>query len=140
VLANGGLMRARGDDQLASTQTFQRGLDGAFRQTGCVSNSANTCRDRTQSRSARCFPEQIQINKKRSRMLVMADEVSHQDIDDVRVDRNRGFQCKARIRAASRMMKNPTSGSKFLFTVKRTALFRLRTRSSLDAQSRDVLG
>jgi hypothetical protein len=61
-------------------------------------------------------------------MLVVTNDISHQDIEDVGVDRNRGFHCGTRIRAASRMIENPSPGIKRPFTDKRTALFGMQTR------------
>ena len=87
VLRNGGSVIAGGDNQLASVQVLQRGLDGALRKTGRFRERAQTCGHRFPFR-ARGLAVEMQVNKIRGRLAVVPDDIAHQDVDDVIVDRN----------------------------------------------------
>ena len=86
---NGGSVIALTPDQLASAQKLERGLDRAFRQAGFFGEGAQTRRHRFPVRASGAARE-IKINQVRSRRAIVADEVAHQDVEDVIVDRN-GF-------------------------------------------------
>ena len=78
---------ARRVDQLAAAQEIERGLDSAFREAGGFGEGAQTGGD--------WFPflaggqaEKIKVNKIGGRLAIVADDVAHQDVEDVIVDGN----------------------------------------------------
>lgn len=92
-------MFAIGDDQLAAAQAFERKLNGTFGKAGSVGKSPQTHRER--------FPFlphglaiKININQIGGWMLVVTNQIVHQHIDHVIVDRNGSFQTghKARMK------------------------------------------
>jgi hypothetical protein len=72
----------------------KRCVDGAFGETGFVRDRAHTGADGPPSTS-RCLAVQVQINEVGGRFLVVSDQVAHQHIQNVIVDRDALF--KARI-------------------------------------------
>lgn len=80
-------------DQFPSTQTFERSLNGAFRKPRRLSERAKTRQDRFPF-VARGLAVKMQINKIRGRVLIVADDVAHQDIEDIIIDWNRFFEAR----------------------------------------------
>jgi hypothetical protein len=89
----GGGMFADGYNQLATAQSLERSLDSALRQTGQFGERAQTCRNRFPFVSC-SLSVKTKINQKSGRLAIVANEVAHQDRDDVIVDRD--FFPKAR--------------------------------------------
>jgi hypothetical protein len=87
VLRHGGGVIAGADNQFATAQVLERALYGAFGKSGRVREHAQTCRHRSPFGAGR-LAEEIQINKIRSRLAIVPDDVAHQDINYVVVDRN----------------------------------------------------
>lgn len=79
---------AFGLDQLAAAQEFQGGLDSAFRKTGFLGNGPETGRDRLPF-YPRGLAVEMKVNKIRGRLPIMADNVAHQDVENVVVDWDR---------------------------------------------------
>src|SRR5262249_37046525 len=62
-------------------------LNGAFRKAGVLGNRAQAGADRFPVLFFR-FPVKIKENKERGRLMIMPDQVRHQDVNDVIVDRD----------------------------------------------------
>lgn len=71
----------------------KRNLDGALRQTRCVSDRAETRGDRFPF-LPRCLAVKIEINQVRGRLLIVPDQIAHQDIENVVVDGNSLFEAR----------------------------------------------
>ncbi len=86
---------AGGDDQFAVAQGCERTLDGALGKAGRVGKHAQTCRD-----GLPFLPHglavKIQINQISGWLLIVPDQIPHQDVDDVIVNRD----CFAKARHA----------------------------------------
>jgi len=80
-------------DQFATPQQFERRLDGALRQTGFFRERTQTGRDRLPF-GTRGLSVEIDIDQIRGRLAIVADDVAHQNVHDVIVNRD-GF-AKAR--------------------------------------------
>ena len=76
-------------NKLAAAKNVERGLDGALRETRLLRKRAQTGRDRFPFR-ARRLPVEMEINKICRRLTIVADDVPHQNVENVIVDRN-GF-------------------------------------------------
>ena len=87
MLRHGGGVITRRLDEFATAQTFECGLDGAFRQAGFFRERTQTRRDRFPSLTCRLSVEK-DINEICRRLAIVPDDVAHQDIEDVIVDRN----------------------------------------------------
>ena len=72
----------------APLQSRERDLDGAFRKAGVLRQQPQTGRNRTPMLFLR-HPVQREINKKGGGLAIVADQIPHQDIDDVIVNRDR---------------------------------------------------
>ena len=81
----GGGMFAHGYNQLATTQSLQRSLDRALRETGHFGDRAQTRRNRFPFVSCR-LTVKTKINQISGRLAIVANEVAHKNIDDVIVD------------------------------------------------------
>jgi len=80
-------------DELAAIEALQRRLHRAFGEAGRVGNHPQARAEGLTPATAGGLAEEIEVNKKRGRMLIMADEVAHEDIDDIGIDREgRGLQ------------------------------------------------
>ena len=75
-------------DQLPSAQKLEGGLDGALRKARRFREHAQARRDGFPS-LPRGQAEEVEINEIRRRFLIVPDDVAHQDIDDVIIDRDR---------------------------------------------------
>lgn len=65
----------------------------ALRQPRCVGNHTETCRDRIPS-LADGLAVEIQINQICGRLLVVPDQIAHQHVEHVIVDRNGLFETR----------------------------------------------
>jgi len=73
----------------------ERRVDGAFGESGCVCDRAHTGADRAPFAS-RGLAIKVQINQVGSRLLIVADQIAHEDIEHVIVDRNGAFETRHR--------------------------------------------
>jgi hypothetical protein len=93
MLRSGGGVIAGGHDQFAPLQALHRSLDGAFGETGGFGERAQARADRAPI-LADSLAVQKKVNEIRAGVLIVADEVAHEDIDHVTVDRD-GFTATA---------------------------------------------
>ena len=89
VLRHGGGVIAGADNQFAAAQVLQRGLGGALGKAGRFREHAQTRRHRSPFGPGR-LAEEMQINEMRARLSIVPDDIAHQNVEDVIVDRN-GF-------------------------------------------------
>jgi hypothetical protein len=82
-------MVAGGDDQFAAAQGCKRDLDGAFGKASRVGKCSYARDDRFPFLPSGLAVE-IQINQIRSWLLIVPDEIAHQDVENIVVDGN-GF-------------------------------------------------
>ena len=82
-----GRMGARCDDELAITQSVQRGLHRALGEARFLRDHPQTHRHRPPALSRRTT-KQEQVNQKRGRLLIVRDEVAHEDVEHVIVHRH----------------------------------------------------
>ena len=87
MLRERGGVRAGGFNQFAAAQRFERELDRAFRKTGFLRDRAQACADGTPSPSLGRVV-QPEINEKGRGLAIMADQVAHQDVENVIVNWN----------------------------------------------------
>ena len=86
------MFRRRGD-QLPPPQMRECCMDGAFGETGCISNRAHTGLDA--GRLASCsLSEEVQVNDERGRLLIVPDQIAHQHVEYVIVDGNDAFETR----------------------------------------------
>ncbi len=84
---------AGGDDQFTAAQVCESDLDGAFRQARCVSDRAETRGNRFPF-LPRCLAVKIEINQISGWLLIVSDQIAHQNIENVIVDRNGLFEAR----------------------------------------------
>ena len=70
-------------------------MDGAFRKSGCIGDHAQTGIDVAPFVS-RGLAIKMQVNQERGRLLVVPDQIAHQHIEHVIVDRNAAFETRHR--------------------------------------------
>ena len=70
-----------------------RRVDGAFGKAGCIGDCAYTGADVAPSVS-RSLAVEVQVNHKRRRRLIVPDQIAHEYIQDVIVDRNGAFETR----------------------------------------------
>ena len=87
MLRHGGGVIPRRPDQLAATQQFERSLDRTFREARLIGKHSQARRDRAPSGS-RSAPVEKQVDEIGRRLAIVPDNVAHQDVEDVIVDRN----------------------------------------------------
>jgi hypothetical protein len=80
-------VRAGGFDQLTMAQLSQRHLHRAFRQTCSFCDRAQALRDWSPILSF-TLPIKVEINEKGPRLLIVPDQITHQNIQNVVVDRD----------------------------------------------------
>jgi len=80
-------------DELATTQMDNRNLDCTLREPGGVRDRAHTGTDGAPVGSCG-LGVKVQINEIRRRLLVVADQIAHQHIDDVIVNGNGLFEAR----------------------------------------------
>ena len=78
-------MFADGYNQLATAQSFQRSLDSALREPGHFGECAQTRRNRFPFVSC-SLSVKTKINEISGRLAIVANDVAHQNVDDVIVD------------------------------------------------------
>jgi hypothetical protein len=78
---------ARSDDEFAPAQTRERGVNGAFGKSSCIGERPQTDRDGFPFRR-NCSAIEIQINQIGGRLLIVADQITHENVEDVVVDWN----------------------------------------------------
>ena len=86
---HGGGVVAGADNQFAAAQILERSLHGALGKAGRFCEHAQTCGHRFPFR-ARGLAIEMQINEISGRLSIVPDNVSHQDVEHVIVNRN-GF-------------------------------------------------
>jgi len=80
-------MVAAGDDQLATAQGCEGGLDGAFGKTGRI-GKCSYARGNRFPLLPRGLAVKVQINQIGGRLLIVTDQIAHQDVENVVVDGN----------------------------------------------------
>jgi hypothetical protein len=60
-------------------------VDGTFGESRCVGDCADTGADRSPFVS-RSLTVEVQVNHERGRLLIVPDQIAHQDIENVIVD------------------------------------------------------
>ena len=71
----------------------ERGVDGAFRESSCIGDRAHTGADVTPFVSCG-LAVKVQVNHKRGRLLIVADQIAHQNVENVVVDRDGLFETR----------------------------------------------
>jgi hypothetical protein len=74
-----------GFDQFATSQELERRLDRAFRKARFLGERAQARLDWFPF-SARGLAEEMEVDEIRSRLAIVADDVSHENVEDVIVD------------------------------------------------------
>jgi hypothetical protein len=136
----GGAMRARGFHQLAILQLRDCALHRAFGKTGFVSEHTQAGLDRTPALPGGTAGK-IKVNEEGGRLLIVSDNVTHEDIENVIVDRD-GL---VKTRHGEEGLKglrgyHITKLKYFRYTDKRTTLFAPARSLGLDADELRVLG
>ncbi len=80
-------MSARCLHQLAEMQRGKGALDRAFGKSGFIGQHAQTGTDRSPALASGA-PGKIKIDEECRRLLIMSDDIAHQDIEDVIIDRH----------------------------------------------------
>jgi hypothetical protein len=91
-------------DELSTPQMCERRVHGAFGESGCVGNCAHTGADMAPFASSG-LAIKVQINQEGGRLLIVADQITHQDVENVIVNWN-GF---AKSRHATTVSTLPTN-------------------------------
>ena len=73
--------------QLAEMQGSEGALDGTFGQAGFFGQHAQAGIDRLPALASGA-PGKIKIDEECRRLLIMSDDIAHQDIEDVVIDRH----------------------------------------------------
>ena len=87
VLPHGSGVSTLRVDQLAPAQSFQRSLDRTLGKSGPFRDRAQTERHRSPVLLLR-GPIKMEVNQKSCRLLIMPDQVAHQDVEDIVIDRD----------------------------------------------------
>ena len=88
MLRKSGRMCARRSNQLAPPQPGEGDLDRAFGKTGFFRDHPQTGADRLPPVPLRCAVK-MEVNQKSGRLAVVADQIPHQDIENIIVDWDR---------------------------------------------------
>jgi hypothetical protein len=106
MFGNRGSVVRRGDDQFASTQICDGRLHGALGEASRFCQHAQTRGDRFPF-MPRGLTVKIQINQIGSRLLIVPNQITHQDVEHVIVDRNGLFEARhfERMKEEGRRMK-----------------------------------
>jgi hypothetical protein len=75
----------RGGDQLTAAKKLKGRLDGAFRETRPFREEAEAGGHGFPFRAARLAVE-VEINEIRGRLPIVADDIAHENVEDVVVD------------------------------------------------------
>jgi hypothetical protein len=108
VSRHGGGVRARGLNQLAPVQSLQGDLDRTLGEAGSFRDQSQAGRDRLPP-SPLSFAVKMEINQKCRRLLIVPDEVAHQNIEHVVIDRD----CLAEARHLGGLATIPVIGQHF---------------------------
>lgn len=84
------MFRRRGN-QLSPPQMCECGVDRAFGKPGGIGNRAYTGPDVTPF-SACSLTEEVEVNDKRGRFLIVPDQIAHQHIEHVIVEGDGAFE------------------------------------------------
>jgi hypothetical protein len=88
MLRHGGGVVARRPDQLPAPQELERRLHGAFGEACFFGQHAQTGGDRFPSLPRRPAVK-VKVNEIRRRLPIVPNDVAHQDVEDVVIDRDR---------------------------------------------------
>jgi hypothetical protein len=91
-------------NQLSAPQMCERRVGSAFGESGCVCDRAHTGADGAPFVSSG-LAIKVQINQEGGRLLIVADQITHQDVENVIVNWN-GF---AKSRHATTVSTLPTN-------------------------------
>src|SRR5262249_45175734 len=91
-----GCVISRSHDQFTATKALKSALNRAFGKPGFVRKRAETCCDGLPI-AARGTAIKMQINQKSGRLLVMTNQIAHQDVEHVIVDRDSLFKAGQRV-------------------------------------------
>ena len=80
-------------DELPAAQMCERHVDGAFREPCCLGDRPHTGTDVMPFASCG-LGVNIEIHYERSRLLIVPDQIAHQNIENVIVDGNRAFKTR----------------------------------------------
>jgi hypothetical protein len=99
-------MIARGDDQFAAAQGLKGDLDCAFGEAGRVGKRSYTRGNRSPFLT-RSLSVKIQIDQIGGWLLIVPDQVAHQDVENVVVDGNGLFEARhfGRVKDEDRRIK-----------------------------------
>ena len=78
---------------MSAPQMYERGVDGAFGESGCVGDRAHTGADVKPPVSCG-LAVKMQINQVGGRLLIVPDQIAHEHIQDVIVDGNSTFETR----------------------------------------------
>jgi len=87
VLPHGSGVSTLRVDQLAPPQSFECSLDSTLGKSGPFRDSAQTKRHRSPVLLLR-GPIKMEVNQKSCRLLIMPDQVAHQDVEDIVIHRD----------------------------------------------------
>jgi len=73
----------------------KRRMHGAFGESGCIGNCAHTGADGAPFASSG-LDIKVQINQVGGRLLIVANQIAHEHIEHVIVDRNGAFETRHR--------------------------------------------
>ena len=82
-------------DQLSPPQMCERRMHGALGKSCCIGDCANTGADVAPFVSCG-LAVKVQVNHKRGRFLIVPDQITHQNIENVIVDGNGAFETRHR--------------------------------------------
>jgi len=99
-------------------------VNGAFGKSSCVSDCADTGTDVAPSVS-RSLAVEVQVNHKRSRLLIVSNQIAHQNIQNVIVDGNVLSKTRHNQKDEVKRQKEKVYSSA-CYTDKRTAVSALR--------------
>ena len=66
---------------------YERGVNGTFGEPGCIRDCAHAGADRSPFVS-RSLTVEMEVNHERGRLLIVADQITHQDVENVIVNWN----------------------------------------------------
>jgi hypothetical protein len=80
-------------NQLPTPQMCERRMDGAFGESGCVGDRAHAGANVAPSISCG-LTVKVEVNYKRRWLLIVPDQITHQHIQQIIVDRNEAFEAR----------------------------------------------
>src|SRR5215510_13772505 len=97
----------------------ERGVDCTFGQPACIGDGTHTGADIAPFVS-RSLTVEMQVNDERSRLLIVPDQITHQDIQHIIVDWNGAFEARHKERMKEEVRKRKPI--RLDYTDKRTAV------------------